>query len=61
MNDFAPFLLDCHVAQIDHPDVSQASSYHELSQSVWVAEMAFVQVEPTTFLVREQSLDAKSQ
>ncbi len=61
MNDFAPSLLDCQVAQIDHPDVCQASCYHQLSQSIWITEMAFVQMEPTTFLVGEQSLNTESQ
>ena len=43
MNDFAPSLLDCHVAQIDNPDISQASCFHQLCKSSWVTDMAFVQ------------------
>lgn len=57
MNDFYPILSYGHAAQVDDPEVSQTRRNHQVVQAFWVRQVAFVKVEPTTFLVAEEGFD----
>ena len=46
--------------EIDDPEISQASSQHQMSDTSRVRQMAFVKMEATAFLVREEGFDVKS-
>ena len=59
MNDSIPTGAAGIDAEVNHPNISQTSSYHQSSQAVRVGQMAFVQMEAPTFLVREEGFNAE--
>lgn len=44
-------------AQVDDPDVGQASGNQQARQALWVSEMAFMELEAAAFLVGEEGLN----
>jgi hypothetical protein len=57
MDDLDPAISGSDCAQVDDPDVGQASRDHQAGQALGVRDMAFVQVEASALLVGEESLD----
>lgn len=49
-----------HTAQVDDPEIGQASGDHQSHQSLGVGQMTLMQVEATAFLVSEEGLDAEA-
>jgi len=46
--------------EVDHPDISQASGNQQTCQPLRMAQVAFVEMEPATFLVGEESFDEEA-
>src|SRR5580765_396310 len=46
-------------AEIHDPEIGQARCDQQAPQTLWVAEMTLMDVEPTTFLIREEGLDLR--
>ena len=47
-------------AQVDDPQIGQASCDHQIAQALWIRQMTFMQKEPTAFLVGEEGFDLKT-
>ena len=60
MNDFYPIVSHSNAAQINDPQVGQASGDHQIAQALRVRQMTFVKEEPTAFLIREEGFDLKT-
>jgi hypothetical protein len=60
MDNLDPPVPHSHHTQVNQPDVGQAGRDHQASQSLRVGEMASVQVEYPTPLVREEGLNPDS-
>jgi hypothetical protein len=52
MNDFYPIVSYSDAAQVDDPQVSQASCDHQIAKSLWIRQVIF--------LVREEDFDLKT-
>ena len=59
MNDLHPPISLGNDAQVDYPDVGQASGNHQLRQPSGVRDVALVQPEPTALLVGEESFNTE--
>src|SRR3712207_1792316 len=60
MQPLHPVLPQRTDAEIDDPHIRQASRYQQPTQSLWVAQMALVDMEPTAFEVGEEGLDMRA-
>ena len=60
MNDAHPILFYRHKAEIDDPQVCQASCNHQETQAFRLRQVAFIEVKPTTFLVRKEGFDLEA-
>ena len=60
MNQRQEVALPCLIAQIDNPDISQASGNHQFCQALRISEMAFVQMKAAAFLIGEEGLNAET-
>lgn len=60
MNDFDPIVPQGHQTQIDDPQIGQASSNHQDTQTVWIGQVTFIKVKPTALLVGEKGFDLKT-
>jgi hypothetical protein len=60
MDDRYPFVPFGDYAQIDDPNVSQTSSYHQTGYTLWVRDMTLMPIEPPAFLVRKESFNPKA-
>lgn len=52
------FLGNC--TQIDDPNVSQTSGYQQTGNTLWVRDMALLQMKATTFLVRKEGFNPEA-
>ena len=59
VDDFDPIISLGNDAQVDNPDVGQASCNHQPSQTRWLRDVALMQVETAAFLIREQGFNAE--
>ena len=55
-----PILSQCHEAEIDDPQIGQASCDHQGAQAFRIRQMAFVEVKSAAFLVGEEGFDLKT-
>ena len=60
MNGFYPVVSHSNAAQVDDPQVSQASGDHQIAQALRIRQVTFVQEEPTAFFVGEERFDLKT-
>ena len=58
MNDLDPIISFSNHTQIDDPDVGQTSSDQQASQTLWIGDVTFMQVEPSALLVGKEGFDA---
>lgn len=54
MDQAVPMLPDCGQAQVDDPQIDQASRDHQFMQTVRGGEMTFVKVQTETFLAEKK-------
>src|SRR5437762_720479 len=47
-------------AEIDDPEIGQTRRDQQAAQALRVAEMAFMNLEPATFLIRKEGLDLRA-
>ena len=60
MDDFDPVVSLSDNAQIDNPDVSQASGDYQSGQTFWIRDVALVQVEAAAFGIGEQGFNTEA-
>src|SRR5665648_904642 len=60
MNDIYPTLSHGDTAQVNDPQISQASCDHQIAQAFWVRHVTFVKKEPTTFHIGEEGFNLET-
>jgi len=53
-------LPNSRLSQVNDPKISQTRRDHENAQTIWRRQMAFVEVESTTFLVRKKGFNQET-
>jgi hypothetical protein len=59
MDDGHPLVSFGYHIQVNHPNVSQTSGYQQTGHSLWVRNVALLQMEAATFLVGEEGFNSK--